>query len=462
MLALPSTRFVRAAKSELWRYEVTEIERVRQVLSEALGVDPEEIKPTNPRWLQLLQEGVIVRLHIGRWRAKTSLHWQDLGLRPTSKEEREALAELIEPGFKRLLPKEVMKRLDAIEAKGRAALEKHAFKTYWGFFVPVTAWAEWRERDREIREEYLEVCRNLADSWDEMVEQVLDGYRVTARSAYRRLRLLNPEAVKGLTEDEFTDRFIRAVRAHIPSVERFRRSFYYETEMEYVPLPSLLAEEQAEAERIKAEHHLEMERLRAEEIAVRTAADERLRMLREMNREVVEQARRKKKQLVDRFLRDVTAQLRSLVYDVCTNVLATMERNGGRLHPRSVIQLRNLVEQLERLNFTGDREVEEIIKEVRYHLGQPAESRSPAEIENALRDIAIVARAALIGLGEQPRSARSLGIPDEPPEPLVREIRRRRFEVEEMPELPGLDLDAIPRRPRRVTAEALQAVPAAL
>ena len=281
------------------------------------------------------------------------------------------------------------------------------------------------------------------------------------------LHSLRVEAAEGVTEEEFADRFIKAVRAHIPDAEYFRRSFYYETELEYVPLPSLLAEEQAEAERIEqeariererreAEHLLEMERIRAAEIAVRTAADERLRMLREMNREVVEQARKRKKQLIDRFLRDVAAQLRSLVYDVCTNVLATMERNDGRLHPRSVVQLQNLVEQLERLNFTGDREVEEIIKEVRYHLNQPAERRSPAEIEKALRDIASVARATLIGLWEQPRSARRLGIPDEPPEPLVREIRRRRFEAEEMPELPGLD--AVPRRPR----PAMQAAPAAL
>ncbi len=446
---------------------MTEMERLRQTLAEALGIPPEELKATNPRWLQLLREGVLVRLHIGRWRAKTSLRWRDLGFEPASREEEKALDELVEPGFKRLLPKEVMKRLAAIETKARANLEKHAFRTYWGYFIPVTAWAEWRTKDREIREEYLAVCQGLVDSWDEMVERVLAQYRVTARAAYQRLRRLNPEAVEGVTEEEFADRFVKAVRAHIPDADYFRRSFYYETELEYVPLPSLLAEEQAEAERIEqeariererreAEHLLEMERIRAEEIAVRTAADERLRMLREMNREVVEQARKRKKQLIDRFLRDVTAQLRSLVYEVCVNVLSTMERNDGRLHPRSVVQLQNLVEQLERLNFTGDREVEEIIKEVKYHLNQPAERRSPAEIEKALRDIAIVARATLIGLGEQPRSARRLGIPDAPPEPLVREIRRRRFEAEEMPELPGLD--AAPRRPR----PAMQAAPAAL
>ena len=123
---------------------------MKRALAEALGVPPEDLRATNPQWLRLLREGVLVRLHIGRWRAKTSLRWRDLGFEPVSREEEKALDELVEPGFKRLLPKKVMQRLAAIEAKARAHLEKHAFRTYWGFFVPVTAWAEWRAKPRPL------------------------------------------------------------------------------------------------------------------------------------------------------------------------------------------------------------------------------------------------------------------------------------------------------------------------
>lgn len=417
-------------------------DELRLTLAQALGEDPNAITATNPRWLQLMREGVLVRLHIGRWRARASLRWQDLGIKPGRGEEERALDELLELGHKLLLPRDDVRELDSIDSSARKWLEKNAFRTYWGFFVPVTAYAEWKAKNEEFRQRYLDVRDRMATNYDETVARVLAKYHVAARAAYRRLRLLHPDAVQETRESEFADRFVAEIVRAIPSRRDFYASFYFDTELEYVPLPSLLAEEQAEATRIRTEAraqqerreaqlHLERERvwaqeekIRAEVSAAQSTAAWKKQLMREMHREVVEQARRKKERVVDSFLRDVVAQLRTSVYEVVTDVLASLHKNG-RLHSRSVVQLRNMIEQVEQLNFAGDVALDTMLAGVRAELNVAAQHRSVREIETALQDIAVVTRSTLIGLGERPRSARTLGIPDEPAPALVRTARGR-------------------------------------
>ena len=123
---------------------------VRLALAQALGEDPEAITATNPRWLELMREGVLVRLHIGRWRARTTLRWRDLGVVPGQGEEEQVLHELLELGHKYLLPRDDVRALDSADSSARKWLERNAFRTYWGFFVPVTAYAEWKAGNGSI------------------------------------------------------------------------------------------------------------------------------------------------------------------------------------------------------------------------------------------------------------------------------------------------------------------------
>jgi len=201
-------------------------------------------------------------------------------------------------------------------------------------------------------------------------------------------------------------------------------------ELSYVPLPSLLAEDLAEAERIQAQR--EVERLEEElqrdslwrEIRLEEeAARERQRMLEAMNRDVVEEARQQKQELIDGFLAGLVGQLRGLVYEATTDVLAGIQ-DKGRLHPRSVVQLKNLIDQVSNLNFFGDADMDRMIAQVRIELDKAPRDRDIREIQDQLRDIAVVTRATLIGLGEQPRSARALGVADVPTPAMVRTARR--------------------------------------
>jgi hypothetical protein len=90
--------------------------------------------------------------------------------------------------------------------------------------------------------------------------------------------------------------------------------------------------------------------------------------------------------------------------------------------------LRGFVGQLEQyLVFTPNDDVEQILEQVHAVLELPAgEERQQVvpQLEQQLAAIATLSRDILLGLGDNPRSIRDLGIPDRPDVELVRAARR--------------------------------------
>ena len=122
------------------------ITEAKDELGRILGVT--DIKTENPRWLALMREGVVVKLHIRRWRAKASLDLEDLGL-PSDSEDQ--VGDLLTLGDKRLLPTDLGKRLEAKESAGRKCLERSAYATYYGPFLPASRFRSWLNEDQRTR-----------------------------------------------------------------------------------------------------------------------------------------------------------------------------------------------------------------------------------------------------------------------------------------------------------------------
>jgi len=301
--------------------------------------------------------------------------------------------------------------------------------------VPATNFNDWQAENDAHKARYFAARDEIAERYDEIVAELTAAYRGAARAAFRRARALaEEELTRDVLIDEalFVDRFLRRIRALIPSAEEIQRSFDWEEEYTYIPLPSLLAEDAAEKERIEREQQrarLEAEMERDElwkEIAIKDEADrQRRQMLAAMNDQVVAEARRKKQELIDTFLRDLVVQLRTTIYEATTDVLKTMQKNAGKLHPRSVVQLRNLIEQIGSLNFFGDDESTRMIQRVRETFERRPDARNAADIRSALQDVAIVTRASLIDLGENPRASVLLGDPEALPAEALASARRR-------------------------------------
>ena len=110
-------------------------------LSQALGIDTAEISTKTPRWMTLMQQGVIVKITIRRWRAKTKLTHKDLGIPPDAQDQ---IGNLLNLGAKHLLPTDLLRSLEANESAGRKALERAGYQTFWGTFVAVTNYDTWR------------------------------------------------------------------------------------------------------------------------------------------------------------------------------------------------------------------------------------------------------------------------------------------------------------------------------
>ena len=162
-------------------------------------------------------------------------------------------------------------------------------------------------------------------------------------------------------------------------------------------------------------------------ITIRDEADRARRdALARMNAEVTAEARQKKQQMIDGFLADLVKQLRATIYEATTDILATMQKNQGKLHPRSVVQLRNLIDQVGQMNFFGDTETDAMIRRVRDVFDKRPEARNAADLQATLRDVAIITRASLLDLGEQPRASRIIGDQDTTPAEIA--IARRRLD----------------------------------
>lgn len=416
----------------------------RDELARILGLNANSIKTRSADWLRLMQEGVIVKLHIRRWRARARLDLDDLGL-PAQADD--AIGDLLNLGDKRLLPQELAKRLEAIDNAGRKALERAGFETHWGTFLPATAFEDWKAQNDEHKARYFAARAELLEDYDQIVDALLASYTGAARAAYRRANALSPLTMtRAELRDEilFVDSFAARIRSLIPSAQDIYDSFGWEEELTYIPLPSLLAADAAEAERVRTEAErarLQAEMERNELWREVTIADEAARARRDalvrMNEQVVAEARAQKEHLLSGFFNDLVVQLRSAVYNAVTDILATMERNDGQLHPRSVVQLRHLSEQVAQLNFFGDTEVDAMLAQVRGAFPERPTLRNAADIGAKLADIATVTRASLLDLGQNPRGSHLIA--DVPTEAELT-LARRRLQLDTAPDAHAPDL----------------------
>lgn len=398
----------------------TNTSNLRTQLAEVLGIAPDDIKMIEPQWTRYMKRGVILSLHVGRWRARAALTYADLGLpEPDEDSEKKALQDLLALGRKNLLPKRFIDRFDAIEQSGRKAVDRGSHKTYWGSFVTPGTFNETIEDLRRFQAEYMQTANEMCDNWDEVLAELADDYRAAARRAYRNLRQLSPD-LASMSETSFVEGFVKRVLVMVPPRQTVRESFRFEWDIYYIPLPSLLEQDMAEAERVKQEAL----QLRHEADLARQRDYQQLQAEREMARAVAEHAQAQKTELIDQFMKDVVVQMRQLIYGATVDVLESMRRNE-HLHPRSITQLRNLVSQIQGLNFFGDRDVDQMVNRIRLQLDQAPEARNPGTVRAVMTDIGIVTRQALMSLGETPRSGRNEGIADVPAMQEVRTARQR-------------------------------------
>lgn len=375
-------------------------------------------------WRRLMQDGVLVQLHIRRCRFSTRLTLEDLGVRVDDDSVREKLSRWLVLGEKRLLPVAYMKALARIESNARYTLKERSFRTDLGAFVPSSAYIAWRDATAKLKTQYEALRDEIIANHRSITRQVLAEYEVIAADTYQRLRGTHPE-LAAETQEHFVATYCNRITSQIPSPDRIRETFAFT----YLLVDGLSQLEEAPAERIaQGDQETTVD-------AVRSQAQQRAWQRSVLEQDLRRHARERVDTALESFLTSVVGQLRTLTYDAACDVLATLQRRGGESFAhQSVRQLRNLIVQVRSLNFYGDGEMDRLMEQLEGIVQQSPQQRqrSLADIGRTLRAVATVTRSTLLDLEEEPREAREVAIPDLPTESAVRQARA---------EL-GLDLDA--------------------
>lgn len=368
-------------------------------------------------WRRLIQDGVLVRLHIRRCRFSTRLVLEDIGIRVEDDTVREKLSKWLILGEKRLLPGAYMKALSRIESGARYALKEHSFRTELGAFVPSSAYIAWRDTTEALKEQYEALRDDILAHHRMLTLQVLTEYEVIAADTYQRLRGTHPELVTE-SREQFVTNYCNRITSQIPSPDRIRDTFDFKylliDGLSQLGTPQM---EHAEQHPADVQETVDMARTHLQQ--------------REWQRSVLEHdlrlhAQERVSTALDSFLSSIISQLRNLTYDVACDVLATLQRRSGESFAhQSVMQLNNLLTQVRALNFYGDTEMERMMEQIQGIVEQSSQERqrSIPEIQQTLRAIATVTRATLLDLEEEPRPAREIAIPDIPTESAVRQAR---------------------------------------
>lgn len=381
-------------------------------LTALMGQDAADVKTLSIDWLRFMQEGVTVEIHVRRWRATTRLTSADLGLTDTTTEEQTALNELMSLGEKYLMPAEYIKAAAAIESGARQNLINHGFKTYWGVFIPASGWAAYRQSDAKFEADYYALRDKIVNNWESIKADMLTKYAMAARLAFRRtVKLANVPAYR---ETMFVDALVSKVYSLLPAASDIYASYNYDRELRRIPLPALINDITAEAEATAGA-------LKAEAAALRDDA----KLEYDLKRELAESVNRQKETQITGFMRELVGQLQETAYNAVTDVLEAIRANDGTIHPRSIVQLKNMVEKVAGLNFWGDPDLAASIEKIKAEIiSRPASERKAGDISARLVDIATVTRSTLVSVGCNPRSARDLGVEDIPALSSVRQARK--------------------------------------
>lgn len=402
-----------------------------RTLAVALGVSESDIQVRRPEWVAMMRNGVMVSHNIRRWRATTVLGADHLGIIFEDESEENAYKETLHLGELYLLPARYLKRLNSIDSGARKGPAKYAYKiqdptggaNHRDFMTP-ESFVKWLEEDREREAQYYAVRDEIFEKYNEIIFEVADFHSANARAAYRRLAA---EAVRsekaarvlgGMSEGAFIQRYVDVVLNAIPSAVEIRESFQWNRVIEYLPLPALLASEQADAE-------IEFDRVQAE----RAKSEAEIRM----HQEVLNSYKARMDEMVIDHLRTMVGQLNSVLYRAAADVLASVDAKNT-MHPRSVVQLRGAIERIKAMNSFGYNDIERMVAQAEAVLDN--QERTSEEAKRKLEDIVLVTRSTLMGLGEYTRGGRAVDVTEIPTEDSIRTARAN-LGLADIPEMPA-------------------------
>jgi len=331
-------------------------------------------------WAQaLMEKGVVVNLHIGRWRAQSKLTPKDLGFDESDPELISFFKRYFNLGNKLLITLEMKRRMDTIESRGRCLLKRYSFDTVFGFFVPYTSFEYWNKESKNIEQEYLACRDEFVNTFETIINDAVKEYDKAAQQLWDRI-----PALQNSPKDSFVTAFIERLRNKIPSIDEIKNSFYYYCTFSNIPLPSFIADDVRKA-RIKS--------------ICANADEETVKKIANMCDSVAEEYVKKKSEIIDQFLDSTVKSLRVQIASLCDDVILSIEKHK-KLAKNKIKHIQKTIKHLEMLNFFNDTEINENLQSVNKLLDGIEETENKdilADVKSSFKNVAIQSRKTMVG-----------------------------------------------------------------
>ena len=336
-----------------------------------MEIEDQEIKvrDISEDWaLALMERGIIVRLHISRWRAVAPLKYDELGIAFSDSDAVDFMKKYISLGHEKLLPPSVMWEISNLERKARTCLRNHSFDTNWGKFIPYASFLNWKEENDAIKEEFYEFSRRMGVNYDDIIREVQAQYRKMGEDVWKRLY---PKDTKPPSESFLTN-FVTKITDKIPAREEIVSSFKYSETYFNIPLPSIIQKDLANTQKIVED--------------METSAVEHFLEL-ESKRVIAAEYQSKKKEMVESFLDSTVAYLRQHVRELVTNTYYILQKNEKDISLVHIKKLKRAITQIRKINFYDDHEVESLLSELEIEVGKYKGERDKSIISTKLKQL---------------------------------------------------------------------------
>jgi hypothetical protein len=318
--------------------------------------------------MQIMKGGVIVKLSIGGWTGRSKLKPQDLGITlsqdATIRQHQEQLFNL---GTKALCPERYIQTAESLRVRAVQALKEFAVETIFGPFMTAQAWADFKARVYPLRDAYMALGEEIVASYDAIYQEMSETYAIMAHEAWRRARRQGPDK---MAPQASVDEYVSNIMAAFPTRDAIKGRFKFNIVPTIVPLPSLVADS------LDRQNETLLEAAMKDDIKAHWHSQQ--------------------KNIIDGFFTDLVGQIRGELFDTFQGALATMERNGGKLHGKTREALERAMEVATIKAPYDDPEMEAAFAKMRAELSKPVKDRSAGEVMQSLGDFTTVLRASLM------------------------------------------------------------------
>lgn len=326
----------------------------------------------------LLQDGAVVSLSIGRWRAEQRILPEDVGLTKT-----EFVKEFLQLGRKTVIPPAVQKMMNAMEHAARNEFRRYVFDTPFGFFCPATAYQQLEEKMSKRQAQWMEVGEALGKHIETHEKEVRAAYKEHARSVYDRI----------ITSRKSSETYARAVAKavidSIPTKKEIINSFYFNFQELYIPVPTVMKQHLRDKllSDKKSQATLAMQQRIQEKFEKRAAAD------------------------VDGFVNGIVRELESMVHETVTTAMNRLEGQKF-MHGRSVVQIKNLIDHYRAMNVFGSGNIERELTALEGRLEKKSSDRDVEGIRLHLKRLKSMTRETLLDIDMAGRTTRRVELGD--------------------------------------------------